>query len=99
MCNFIDQYVSCTIPEDADLADLISKVQKHRHSATCRRNGHCKFHYPRPPSPQTVIARESQPEVCWDDSTDEAMAALVVVKKVLDDKHTPEDISLADYKR
>ena len=55
VCNFLDQYVSCSIPKHADLAHLVSKVRKHRHSATCRRSGHCRFHYPRPPSPQMII--------------------------------------------
>ena len=47
-------------PESAELAELVCKIQKHRHSATCRRHGSCRFHYPRPPSPFTVIARECQ---------------------------------------
>ena len=93
VCNFIDLYISCSTPKDADLA-LVSQVQKHRHSATCRRNGHCRFHYPHPPSPQTLIAREFQPDMCSKDRADEAIAALVAVRKVLDDKDTPEDISL-----
>ena len=37
VCKFIDQYNSCSIPEDADLAHLVTKCQKHRHSATCIR--------------------------------------------------------------
>ena len=40
VCKFVDQYISCSIPEDADLAHLVTKLQKHRHSATCR-SGHC----------------------------------------------------------
>ena len=46
-----------------------------------------------PPSPRTVIARQVPP----DDSSEEikaAMAAVVAVRNVLDDKNTPEDISL-----
>jgi DNA replication protein DnaC len=94
VCNFIDQYISCSTPDDAELAHLVLKVQKHRHSATCRRNGHCRFHYPRPPSPQTLIAHEFKPEMCSKDQADDAIAALLTVRKVLDDKDTPEDISL-----
>ena len=94
VCNFIDQYISCSAPEDADLAHLVFKVQKHRHSATCRRNGHCRFHYPRPPSPQTLIAREFKPDMCSIDQADDATASLLKVRKVLDDKDTPEKISL-----
>ena len=39
--DFIDQYISCTIPEDTELAEVVCKVQKHRHSSTFRRNGQC----------------------------------------------------------
>jgi len=94
VCKFVDQYISCSIPEDADLAHLVTKLQKHRHSATCRRSGHCRFHYPRPPSPQTIIAEEFHLGMCSSNQADEAIAALVAVKKALDDKHTHEDISL-----
>ena len=73
-----------------EVAEVVTKV---RHSNTCRRNGHCRFRYPHPPSPRTVIARQVPP----DDSSEEtkaAMAAVVAVRNVLDDKNTPEDISL-----
>ena len=40
VCSFIDQYVECNIPHE-ELGQLVSKVQKHRHSATCRRHGKC----------------------------------------------------------
>lgn len=40
VCNFIDKYITRSTPNDADLSHLVLKVQKHRHSATCRRNGH-----------------------------------------------------------
>ena len=53
VCSFIDQYVKCNIPDDEESSQLVSKVQKHRHSATCRRHGKCQFHYPRPPSPDS----------------------------------------------
>ena len=54
---------------------------------------HCRFHYSCLPSPQTVIACEHQPDMCSKDQADEAIAALVAVKKVLEDKDTPEDLT------
>ena len=83
-----------TSAEDADLAHLVLKVQKHRYSATCRRKGHCRFHYSRPPSPQMLIAREFKSDMCSKYQADDATASLLKVRKVLDDKDTPEDISL-----
>ena len=96
VCNFIDQYVKCNIPDDEELAQLISKVQKHRHSATCRRHGKCRFHYPRPPSPETVIAHQSSAVTYPKEQAEQALKALVAVRNVLDDKDTPEDISMEE---
>ena len=89
--DFIEKYIHCDIPDDQDLADLICRVQKHRHSVACRRHGHCRFHYPRPPSPVTVIARENHST-----EAEQLMASLVRVRSILDDKNSPSDISLVD---
>ena len=89
VCRLIDQYVKCNIPDDEQLAQLVSKVQKHRHSATCRRHSKCRFHYPRPPSPETVIARQSTAATCPKEQAEQAVKALAAMQKVLDDKDTP----------
>ena len=75
VCSFIDQYVTCNIPADEELAQLVSKVQKHRHSATCRRHGKCRFHYPHPPSPKTVIARQSTAATYPEEQAEQAVKA------------------------
>ena len=93
-CSFIDKYIKCNIPDDEELSQLVSKVQKHRHSATCRRHGKCRFHYPRPPSPETVIARQSTAATYPQEQAEQAVKALAAVQKILDDKDTPEDISM-----
>ena len=41
VCDFNDLYIRCDIPEDDEILVVVSKVQKHRHSATCRRNKSC----------------------------------------------------------
>ena len=88
---FIEKYIHCDIPEDEELAELVCKVQKHRHSATCRSHGHCRFHYPRPPSPLTIIARESNhPE-----ETQQLAASLHIIRTIVDNKDTSFDVSLA----
>ena len=92
---FIDKYIHCDIPEDERLAELVCKVQKHRHSVTCRRHGHCRFHYPRPPSPVTVVARECNHSV----EAENLMTSLCAIRTILDDKNTPRDISLSDLLR
>ena len=57
--SFIDNYVSCSLPEtDKQLRDLVKSLQVHRHSQSCRRKAGCRFKYPKPPSPCTLISHE-----------------------------------------
>ena len=72
----------------------LSWSQKHRHSATCRRHGKCRFHYPRPPSPETVTAHQSTAATYPEEQAEQAVKALAAVWKILDDKNMPEDISM-----
>lgn len=60
MCNFIDQYVSCKIPEeDSKLRELVLLLQQHKHSSYCRRNKGCRFNFPKPPSSKTLITNDN----------------------------------------
>ena len=82
VCAFIDQYVSCAIPpNDCKLKELLLMVQQHRHSSYCKRNKRCRFNFPHPPSPSTVIARP-----CSDgDMYDKAQSVFSKVRQVLPD--------------
>ncbi|XP_062611086.1 uncharacterized protein LOC134272924 [Saccostrea cucullata] len=61
VCNFINKYVSCTVPseeEDLELRNIVLAVQQHskNHSKSCRKKGtECRFNFPRPPSVSTFI--------------------------------------------
>ncbi|XP_062600070.1 uncharacterized protein LOC134261665 [Saccostrea cucullata] len=57
--QFIDRYITCELPENDDiLHELLSTVQKHSHSTACRKHGEkCRFHFPRPPVKQTIVAK------------------------------------------
>ena len=64
---FINKYISCAIPnpdEDKELYDLVRSRQIHHHTRTCKKNKRksCRFGYPRPPSPETLISRPSTDE-------------------------------------
>ena len=57
VCNFIDKYISCAIPEnDCKLKELVLLLQQHKHSSYCKRGKTCRFHFPQPPSSKTLIA-------------------------------------------
>ena len=60
--DFIDRYISCSIPEERlypELYKLVTTVQTHHHTQTCRkkRGVRCRFDAPWPPSDRTLIVR------------------------------------------
>ena len=58
VAEFISRYQTCEIPTgDTELSKLVKTLQRHIHSATCRRNNDCRFHFPHAPSFETIIAR------------------------------------------
>ncbi|XP_052690977.1 uncharacterized protein LOC128168860 [Crassostrea angulata] len=70
VCEFIDKYVTCSLPSEDDEKELrqsVLSVQQHSktHSKSCRKKGtECRFNFPRPPSERTFIAErcEEDPE-------------------------------------
>ena len=53
--KFVDSYVSCKADSD-DLSYLVN-LQTHKHSKMCKKRGHavCRFNFPLPPMPRTMI--------------------------------------------
>ena len=66
ICAFKDRYVSCEIPDkdtDEHLHSLVTTVQRHSHTQTCRNKGtSCRFHYPKLPADKTLIAKPTDEE-------------------------------------
>ncbi len=62
VCQFIDQYITCAIPDDSDneLKDLVLLLQQHKHSNYCRHHKRCRFNFPHPPSNETLIAEPNE---------------------------------------
>lgn len=56
LCEFIDKYISCSLDVDNQSKKYV-KLQMHRHAKTCRKGGKpiCRFNYPIPPFPATII--------------------------------------------
>lgn len=56
---FIENHISCELPENDDhLHRLLCTVQQHTHSVACKKHGQkCRFHFPRPPLKQTIVAK------------------------------------------
>ena len=57
--DLADRIISCQIPDhDSSLASTIKEVQTHKHTPSClKRNGICRYGFPRLPCPITVVAR------------------------------------------
>ena len=92
VCNFIDEYVSCAIPEnECKLKELVLLLQQHKHSSYCKRGRTCRFNFPHPPSTKTLIA---YPKTDEDDSIDmnTVSNALSKVRKELIDGN--DDVSI-----
>ena len=79
ICTFIDQHVSCSIPVESKLRDLVLQLQQHKHLSYCKRNKQCRFNFPHPPSSKTVIAEQCSDVQMYDD----AYELLSKVRKVL----------------
>ena len=79
VCQFIDKYITCAIPADeGKLKDLVLLLQQHKHSSYCRRNKGCPFHFPHPPSNETIISEPG-------DNTSDSIQVLTEVCKILAD--------------
>ena len=73
---------------------MVEGLQIHRHSPTSCRKGSCRFNYPKPPSPHTIIFDEPQ-ENCQQ-QIDFAVKNLTAVKQVLESKDLSTDITLQE---
>ena len=61
---FIDKYVSAALPSeehDPELFTLVSQLQRHTHSAACRKTGKtCRFNFPKPIAEKKFISQPPQ---------------------------------------
>ena len=90
VCQFIDKYITCAIPADeGKLNDVVLLLQNHKHSSYCRRNKGCRFHFPHPPSNETIISEPG-------DNTSDSIQVLTEVCKILADNDDLSIIELLD---
>ena len=116
VCEFVDRYINgkipCDIPENEDIRSLVLKLQTHSHSPCCRSHakGKCRFHFPRPPSTKTIIARGvgDEKNVNIDEKDRRHIMELVherieegngaSLKEILESESIPEDMYLQALK-
>lgn len=88
----IDKYITCHLPklsENTQRAKLVDKLQRHSHSASCKKhkNSFCRFKYPRPPSHYTLIAKPVKTKNKEEDKIKREKAFIIMEKmfKLLDE--------------
>ena len=104
ICDFIDKYVSCSIPhEEGKLKEQVLLLQQHKHSSYCNRKKNCRFRFPHPPSTRTLISSPATGDISDDNNDDtttqsnRASQTLSKVRKLLIDGKT--DVSFEELLR
>merc|ERR1712130_593965 len=61
LVKFIDSFMTVSTAESIvgkDVAKAVREVNQHKHSKTCRKyGGDCRFNYPKPPAPFTMVVQ------------------------------------------
>ena len=95
--KFVDSYVSCKADSD-DLSDLVN-LQRHKHSKTCKKRGHpiCRFNFPLPPMPKTMIL-EPLSETDLDENEAEMLKeALGRIRSMLNLINADENMTFVEF--
>ena len=82
LIGFIDSFITVSTHGNTvgkDVAKIAKEVNEHHHTKTCAKNGHrCRFHYPKPPAPYTIIVEPNkEATIDWEQSR-------VIINKVMD---------------
>ena len=73
---------------------MVQGLQIHCHSLTCCQKGTCRFNYPKPPSPHSIISDE--PQENYQQQINFAVKNLTAVKQVLESKDLSTYITLQE---
>ena len=102
ICEFVDGYVSATIPvEDDNLKNLVTELQRHSCSASCKKRGNTsRFNFPRPPSEETILACPEQTKDIDSEQKvilrKQAHEILNRTKECMENHENLKDVSLSD---
>ena len=97
--SFVDKYVTCHKPDtSSDMEELVN-LQMHRHAKTCKKAGHkiCRFNFPVPPMPNTVISTPLDNSCFDEENKKEIKENAEKIKELLDNIKYGEEISFEDF--
>ena len=97
IAKFVDSYVSCKADPN-DLTDLVN-LQRHKHSKTCKKRGHavCRFNFPLPPMPRTMILEPLSETDLDENVADILKKALERIRTLLDSIKTDETMTFVEF--
>ena len=97
IANFVDSYVSCKADQN-DLTDLVN-LQRHKHSKTCKKRGHavCRFNFPLPPMPRTMILEPLSETDLDENVADILKKALERIRTLLDSIKADETMTFVEF--
>ena len=93
----MDNYVSCKVDSDY-LTDLVN-LQRHKHSKTCKKKGNavCRFNFPLPPMPRTMILEPLSDADLHENVTDTLQKALGQIHSLLDSIKADETVNFVEF--
>ena len=95
--KFVDSYVSCKADSD-DLSDLVN-LQRHKHSKTCKKRGHpiCRFNFPIPPMPKTMILEPLSETDLEENEAEMLKEALGRIRSMLNSINADEAMTFVEF--
>ncbi len=97
MVKILDSYVSCKADPN-DLTDLVN-LQRHKHSKTCKKRGNavCRFNFPLPPMPRTMILEPLSETDLEKNIADILKKALERIRTLLDSIKADETMTFVEF--
>ena len=82
LIGFIDSFITVSTHGNTvgkDVAKIAKEVNEHHHTKTCAKKGDsCRFHYPKPPAPYTIIVQPNkESSMDWEQSR-------IIINQVMD---------------
>ena len=95
LINFIDSFTTVSLHKltvGEDVAEIVKEVNQHHHTKSCGKySTKCRFNYPKPPTPFTIIAKPAQ-ELKNKSNLAKNQLIIKMVMEVAEDKKVIEEI-------
>ena len=96
--HFVDKYITCINDQSDEMRELVN-LQTHRHAKTCKKGGHkiCRFNFPIPPMPRSVILEPLKETYFKEDELKEMKKHYDQIKNVLDEIKYGQDMAFDTF--